>query len=90
MNQNGASNALTPVERFVTQTSANILQLSPDDICLTDSFLELGGTSIDLYDLIMELEDRFDIEIDQGVSQHLSSLEDWADYIAEKIGGSHA
>jgi len=61
-----------------------IEQLGSDeaDITLESSFIEdLGADSLDIVELIMALEEEFDIEIPDSEAEKITSVGDAVDYI---------
>lgn len=80
----------TEIEKLVCSYTAEILNIDAASITMEQSFYELGGTSIDLYDLIIKFEDKFDVEIDQGALQQYKRFDEMADYLEDVIGGENA
>lgn len=63
-------------------------QLGVDEALVTPnaSFIEdLGADSLEIVDLIMGIEEEFDIEIDDEDAESISTVEDAVNYIKEKI-----
>ena len=53
-----------------------------DDIAMESSFIDdLGADSLDLVELIMALEEEFDIEIPDSEAERITSVGDAVDYI---------
>jgi acyl carrier protein len=55
------------------------LTLAEDEITLESNFEELGIDSLDLVELVMQLEEEFDITIEE--SSDLKTVKDVVDYI---------
>ena len=59
------------------------LSLEKDDIKLDSTFKSLEIDSLDVFELVTELEEEFDIEIDDA--ENLKSDQDLVTYIEEKV-----
>lgn len=55
------------------------LTLSEDEITMESNFEELGIDSLDLVELVMKLEEEFDITIEE--SEELKTIKDVVEYI---------
>ena len=54
---------------------ANVLNVDPEDIKLETTFTEdLGADSLDLFQIIMGLEDEFDVQIDPEQTENISTV----------------
>ncbi|MGN0368941.1 MAG: acyl carrier protein [Butyrivibrio sp.] len=67
----------------VRSVLAEHLELEIDEITETTTFEELGADSLDVVEVMMELEDVFGIEI--ATSEIGASVEDLVAYIDNKI-----
>ena len=55
-----------------------------DNISLESSFIDdLGADSLDIVELIMALEEEFDMEIPEAEAEKISSVSDVVEYINE-------
>ena len=71
------------VEKIITLTEEH-LGISEDGISDASSFKEdLGVDSLDLFELVMELEEEFGIEIPSEDLEQLATIGDVAKYIEE-------
>ena len=62
------------------------LQVNEDVVTLDASFIDdLGADSLDLVELIMALEEEFNIEIPDSDAEKVVSVEDVVNYIKENI-----
>lgn len=62
------------------------LGVSEDDVTSEATFLgDLGADSLDLVELIMALEEEFDIEIPDEDAEKLQTVGDAVDYIRENL-----
>lgn len=59
------------------------LSLEKDDIKLESTFESLEIDSLDVFELVTELEEEFDIEIEDA--ENLKSVQDLVTYIEDKI-----
>ena len=59
------------------------LSLEKDDITLDSTFKSLEIDSLDVFELVTELEEDFDIEIEDA--ENLKSVQDLVTYIEEKV-----
>lgn len=60
------------------------LGVDPDDVTLESSFIDdLGADSLDIVELIMALEEEFDIEIPDEDAEKIQTVGDVVDYIKE-------
>lgn len=64
---------------------ADQLGLKPSDITLTSNFKEdLGADSLDLFELVMALEDEYSVEIPSEDLEKLVTVGDVMEYLKEK------
>jgi len=60
------------------------LGLDEDDVTQDSDFIEdLGADSLDIVELIMELEEEFDMEIPDEDAERISTIRDAIEYIHE-------
>ena len=58
------------------------LNVSPDEVKLESDFVEdLGADSLDVVELVMALEEKFEIEIPDSAAEQIKTVKDVADYI---------
>jgi len=56
---------------------ADVMNVSKDDIRLTTTFVDdLGADSLDVFQIIMGIEEEFDIEIDNEEAEKISTVQD--------------
>ncbi|MDR2899206.1 MAG: acyl carrier protein [Clostridiales bacterium] len=61
---------------------ADQLSINKDDITLETSFTDdLGADSLDLFQVISELEEEFDIEFSNEEAEGIKTVQDAVDYI---------
>ena len=72
----------------VKKVVAEQLQVDPEQIVPQASFIEdLGADSLDVVELVMALEEEFDIEIPDEDAEKLGTVGSAVDYIDEKSQG---
>ena len=63
---------------------AEVLNLEPDEISAGATFVDdLGADSLDLFELVMSLEDKYDVEIPSEELEKLLTVGDVIKYIEE-------
>ena len=61
---------------------AEQLGANADEITMGSTFVEdLGADSLDVVELVMALEDEFDMEIDEDEAENISTVGDVVEYI---------
>ena len=64
----------------------DLLQVSEDSVTLDANFIDdLGADSLDLVELIMGIEEEFDLEIPDGEAEKVVTVGDVVDYIKENV-----
>ncbi|AOR23168.1 acyl carrier protein [Clostridium taeniosporum] len=58
------------------------LGVEKDEITLETTFEDLGADSLDLFQVVIELEEKFDIQIEEV--EKLKSLKDAVEYVKSK------
>ena len=73
------------VDETVKEIIAEQLGVSPDEVKPESSFVEdLGADSLDLTELIMAMEEKFGMEIDDDDAQKLLKVKDVVAYITAR------
>lgn len=76
---------MSEVADKVTKIIVENLGVSPDEVKPEASFVEdLGADSLDLTELIMAMEEEFDLEIADDDAQKILKVQDAIDYIENK------
>lgn len=76
------SELLEKIKKIVSEQ----LDVDPEQVVPEASFVDdLGADSLDLTELIMAMEDEFDMEIDDEEAQKLRTVQDVIDYIESKV-----
>ena len=64
------------------------LDVNDEEVTASSSFVDdLGADSLDVVELVMGLEEEFDIEIPDEDAEKISTVEDAVSYIEEKTKG---
>lgn len=78
---------MADVAEKVKKIITDQLGVSEDEVRPDASFVEdLGADSLDLTEMIMALEEEFDIEIADDDAQKIQKVQDAVDYIENKLG----
>lgn len=65
---------------------AEQLSIDEDDITMDSAFVDdLGADSLDLVELIMALEEEFDMEIPDEDAEKITTVGDVVDYIKSRV-----
>jgi acyl carrier protein len=73
-----AQDAYEKVKKIVVEQ----LGVEAADIAMDSSFIEdLGADSLDIVELVMALEEEFDIEIPDGEAEKIATVSDAVEYI---------
>jgi acyl carrier protein len=68
----------------VKERISDILGVESEDITMESSFIDdLGADSLDIVELIMALEEEFEIEIPDEEAEKIQSVSDVVEYIKE-------
>jgi acyl carrier protein len=61
------------------------LGVEEDDVTMETSFQDLEADSLDIVELVMALEEEFDLEISDEDAERITTVGAAVDYIAERI-----
>ena len=65
---------------------ADVLNVPKDDITPETTFVDdLGADSLDIFQIIMGIEEEFDIEIDNDEAEKISTVQDAVDQIKKVV-----
>ena len=65
---------------------AEVLNLEPDEITMAATFVDdLGADSLDVFQIIMGIEEEFDIEIDNDEAEKIVTVQDAVDQIKKAV-----
>lgn len=74
------------IEAKVISIVSNQLSLREDEIKGDSRFIDdLGADSLDIVELIMEMEEEFDVEIPDEDVEKMTTVKDVVDYIAQLV-----
>ena len=74
------------VEQRVKEIIVEQLSVSEEEVVSAASFVDdLGADSLDLVELIMVMEEKFDQEIPDEDAEKLKTVQDAIDYIQQRI-----
>ena len=70
------------VEQKVKSIIAEQLGVSEDEIKTTSSFIEdLGADSLDIVELVMAMEEEFEVEIPDEEAENIKTVQDAVNYV---------
>ena len=65
---------------------AEVLNIEPDEVTMTSTFVDdLGADSLDIFQIIMGIEEVFDIKIPDDAAEHIVSVGDAVEQIKNAI-----
>lgn len=65
---------------------AEVLNVDPDEITMETTFQDdLGADSLDVYQIIMDIEEEFDIEIPDETAEQVTTVEDAVEMIKNAV-----
>ncbi|MFR5601282.1 MAG: acyl carrier protein [Lachnospiraceae bacterium] len=65
---------------------AEVLNIEPEEITMTSTFVDdLGADSLDIFQIIMGIEEEFDIEIPNESAEHIVSVGDAVEQIKNAL-----
>lgn len=80
-------NNLATVTERVTKVVVDRLGVDESEVKLEASFRDdLGADSLDVVELVMELEEEFDMQIDDEDAEKIATVGDAVSFIQSKIG----
>ncbi len=70
------------IEQKVKSIIAENLGVAEDEIKLTSSFIDdLGADSLDIVELVMQMEEEFEVEIPDEEAENIKTVQNAVDYI---------
>lgn len=69
-------------EQRLRKLVADQLSLSPQEVSEAVTFEQLGADSLDRVEIVMKLEELFDIEVNDDDAEKLSRFGELVDYVA--------
>ncbi len=78
---------MSDVENKVKKIICEQLDVSAEDVVSKASFVDdLGADSLDQVELIMAMEEEFDISISDEDAENINTVQDTIDYITKALG----
>ena len=59
------------------------LEIDEDKVTLDTSFEELGADSLDLFQVIVEIEEAYDVQLEDA--EKIKTVKDAVDYVTEQV-----
>ena len=79
---------MSDVEKKVIKIICEQLDVSEEDVVSKASFVDdLGADSLDQVELIMAMEEEFDISISDEDAENINTVQDTIDYITKALEG---
>lgn len=73
------------IEKKIKQIIAEQLSISEDEVTPEASFIDdLGADSLDIVELVMAMEEEFEMEIPDEDAEKLLSVQDAIDYVKKR------
>ena len=70
------------------QIIAEVLNVEPDEITMDTTFVDdLGADSLDVFQIIMGIEEEFDIEIPTELAENITTVEEAVNMIKSAVNG---
>ncbi len=71
---------------ILKQVIAEVLNVDTNEITMKSTFLDdLGADSLDIFQIIMGIEEEFDIEISAEDAEHITNVEDAVNLIKRSV-----
>lgn len=68
------------------QIIAEVLSVDPEEVKMETTFMDdLGADSLDVYQIIMGIEEEFDIEIPEDVVENIKTVEEAVELIKNEL-----
>ena len=68
------------------QIIADVLNVDPDEISMDTTFMDdLGADSLDVFQIIMGIEEEFDIEVPTEEAENITTVEEAVEWINSAI-----
>ena len=78
---------MSDIEGKIRNIICEQLDVSEDDVVLTASFVDdLGADSLDQVELIMAMEEEFDVSIPDEDAEKIATVKDAVDYVTKAMG----
>ncbi len=78
---------MSDIEGKIRNIICEQLDVAEDDVVLTASFVDdLGADSLDQVELIMAMEEEFDVSIPDEDAEKIATVKDAVDYVTKAMG----
>ena len=78
---------MSDIEEKIRNIICEQLDVAEDDVVLTASFVDdLGADSLDQVELIMAMEEEFDVSIPDEDAEKITTVKDAVEYIKKAMG----
>ncbi len=67
------------------QIIAEVLSVDPDEITMDTTFDDLGGDSLDLYQIILEVQEQLSVEIDEEKAASITTVGEAVELIQDAM-----
>ena len=67
------------------QCAVEVLQVEPEQVQPSATFADLDADSLDLVELVMALEEKFDITVDESELEGVETVEQAFDLVSSKL-----
>ncbi|NSW81986.1 MAG: acyl carrier protein [Syntrophothermus sp.] len=65
-----------------------VLDITPEEITLESSFTDdLGADSLDVVEMLMLLEEKYELEIPEEVAENMKTVKDVVEYLEARLQG---
>ncbi len=76
------------LQERVSELVVEQLGVSPEEVVPESAFIDdLGADSLDIVELVMAMEEAFDVEIPDEDAEKIQTIEDAVSYLKERIEG---
>jgi acyl carrier protein len=73
---------------ILKKSIAEVLSVDPDEITPECTFEEdLGADSLDLYQILLDVQDQLEIEVDEEDASNVRTVQDALDLIQDTVNG---
>ena len=77
---------IVEIKNWIVEIIANQLGIEEDDVTAEASVIDdLGADSLDVVELVMALEEEFDLEIPDEEAEKITSVQNIFDYMASAL-----
>lgn len=78
---------MSNIDERVKNIVVEQLNVKPEDVSNASSFVDdLGADSLDTVELVMKLEDEFDVVIEDDEAENITTIQNAIDFINNKKG----